>query len=376
MREPEDQITYMLQATASVTVTNNYGLGRDASMPVDQFPLAEISESLDDRVCSLCAHLDGMIIDRNTPSYDEYRWPSHINCRRIMVYIGKDEIDIDGQPMRPNFQAPPRELLEKHGHFHIDPDKYAELRMPARPEGRDFVFSPGQDGQPGALLWMPGLSDQAIKRTIRDMLEAGGLPSRLFRHLVDAMPIAGIHVGRIAPNIDLDTFIDIWDQLSVLARDFPEGLSKGDITLTMGTTGGFRAPAEWDSRTRQIVLRWERFDSAEHASSTRDVLRCQAKAGALPEPAGTVKGVVSHEYGHSVYDGLDVPFQVSEADRELAAEISHHTAAHVDGKPNGPSEVFADCFAVIAHTAKGADRQAWNALVNRAFHAMRGGGTA
>ncbi len=169
MRQPEDQITYMLDATANVTVTSNYGLGRDAAMPADEFPLAEISESLDDRTCQLCAMLDGQIVRRDSPEYDEFRWPSHINCRRIMVYIGRDEVGPDGEPMQPTFVRPDKEIIAKHGHFHVEPDKYAELRMPARPEGRDFIFVRGADGQPGTLLWTEGLSEDAIRQTVIDM---------------------------------------------------------------------------------------------------------------------------------------------------------------------------------------------------------------
>lgn len=172
MRQPEDQITYMLDATANVTVTSNYGLGRDAAMPADEFPLAEISETLDERVCQLCSMLDGQIVRRDSPEYDEFRWPSHINCRRIMIYIGKDEIDIDGEPMQPTFVRPDDDIIAKHGHFHVDPNKYAELRIPSRPEGRDFIFVRGPEGEPGALLWTEGLSDDAIRQTMIDMQTA------------------------------------------------------------------------------------------------------------------------------------------------------------------------------------------------------------
>lgn len=172
MLTPRDQLKLSLAGTASVQVTHLYGLGRDAVSAADpsEFPFAQIIEVLDDRICNLCRTLHGLILAKTDPRYHEYKYPSHVRCRRIMVDIGKDEKDDDGSPLKPNFVDPPRELLEKHGHFHINPDKYSALRIPVRPEGADFIYAPGKVGEPHRLIWRQGLSDEARRATISDML--------------------------------------------------------------------------------------------------------------------------------------------------------------------------------------------------------------
>ena len=170
MPTPQAQITESLAGAANATVTQLYGLGRDAEAPADEFPLAQIIERLDlPNVCPLCASVHGMIVDRKSAAFAEFRWPSHINCRRTIVYIGKDEVDETGEPTKPDFQRPHQDIINQHGHFHVDPGKYAELRIPSRPEGRDFIFVRGLQGRPGHLLWRDALSKEAIQATLTDM---------------------------------------------------------------------------------------------------------------------------------------------------------------------------------------------------------------
>ena len=174
MLTPRATKARLLDQTAAVTVTDLYGLGRDAYDRADdaEWPNAQIIETLDKRTCLLCRRLHGMILARTDPRYQQYKHPSHINCRRIIAFIGRRELGDDGKPLKPTFKDPDPELLRKHGHFHVDPDKYAPLRIPARPEGRDFIFVPGGRGEPGKLLWRQGLSDRARRATINDMLSA------------------------------------------------------------------------------------------------------------------------------------------------------------------------------------------------------------
>jgi hypothetical protein len=164
----EQQVNQILDGTASVSVTSLYGLGRDVAMPADEYPLAEINETLDGRTCPLCEYLDGMILRKNTPAYNQYRNPSHINCRRILVDIHRDEVGEDGLPVREDFRPPDPALLDRYGHFVLDPDKYAELRIPSRPEGRDFIFLRGPAGQPGQLIWLDGLPDAVRRQTLEE----------------------------------------------------------------------------------------------------------------------------------------------------------------------------------------------------------------
>ena len=182
MLNPSQTIEANLRGAAFATLTQDYNLGRDAALPQDEFPLAQIIETLDDRVCPLCASVHGLIMDRRSPEYAKWRDPSHINCRRILAYIGKDERNEDGSPVAPDFQAPPDELVQKHGHFHIDSRKYSELRVPARPEGRDFIALPQGKGNPARILWREGLPLDALKATLRDfyeLLQEAGLDDAL-----------------------------------------------------------------------------------------------------------------------------------------------------------------------------------------------------
>jgi hypothetical protein len=171
MLTPSQQLKQALDGTASVQVTHLYGLGRSAVGAADiaDWPHAQIIETLDQKTCPLCRHLHGMILSKTDPRYHEYKYPSHIHCRRIMVDIGKGELNDDGTPLTPNFTDPPRALVERYGHFQINPDKYSALRIPARPEGRDFLYVPGKAGEPHRLIWRPGLSDEARRATIQDM---------------------------------------------------------------------------------------------------------------------------------------------------------------------------------------------------------------
>ena len=162
------QIDLILQGTASVTVTSLYGLGREAAMPAEEYPLAQINETLDERTCPLCQYLDGMVVAKSSPDYERYRYPSHINCRRIMVDIHRDEVDETGNPTQPDFKPPDEALLKRYGHFTLDPNKYAELRIPSRPEGRDFIFLRGPAGEPGQLIWLDGLPQSVRDQTLQE----------------------------------------------------------------------------------------------------------------------------------------------------------------------------------------------------------------
>lgn len=56
------------------------------------------------------------------------------NCRRVMSYISAEATATEV-----TFREPSEELIRKHGHYHLQPDKYAELRVPAQPGGRQFI---------------------------------------------------------------------------------------------------------------------------------------------------------------------------------------------------------------------------------------------
>lgn len=129
----------MLRATATVTYHEIRNLAEDLTLPEDEFPLARILEIEDTRTCPLCSAVNGMVIRRGTPEWERWRKPSHINCRRAFSYIPSDAKDGDGKLILPDFQEPSAEVIAKHGHFILNPDKYADLRVPAFADTRQFV---------------------------------------------------------------------------------------------------------------------------------------------------------------------------------------------------------------------------------------------
>jgi SPP1 gp7 family putative phage head morphogenesis protein len=143
----DDLLNEELTMTASITVIEMENLGRADALPADEYPNYEIVEELDDATCDLCEELDGQIIGVDHPDFEELQDPSHINCRRIIVAIGADEVAPDGDPIEPNYERPSSDLIQEYGHFMVDREKYAELRIPAQPEGRDFIVTPYVDDQ-------------------------------------------------------------------------------------------------------------------------------------------------------------------------------------------------------------------------------------
>jgi hypothetical protein len=177
-----DTTDLILQGTTGAVVPQAFTRGYDAAAPPDEFPRAQCLEVLDERVCPLCAHLDGMIFDRTSPAYARYRLPSHINCRRTWVFIHRDEVGPDGRPTEPDFVPPSQELIDKHGHFVSDERKYAALRVPARPTGRDFIaFRPplpgGGQSRGVVLRWRDNLDNGPLQETLQTM--AAGLTDPL-----------------------------------------------------------------------------------------------------------------------------------------------------------------------------------------------------
>ncbi|HEY3283078.1 MAG TPA: hypothetical protein VGN26_12465 [Armatimonadota bacterium] len=175
-----------IQATASLSITELYAEGRDSATDREEWPHAQIVERLDGRTCELCGAVDGMVLEVGSPEYSEWRGPSHINCRRVMALISKDEPDVT-----PDFERPSQTLIERHGHYHINPRAHAELRMPAEPAGRHIIARRIRNLETGrtrmALDWAPwwdGVPQSTKELVLRaryteDAAELGGLLERL-----------------------------------------------------------------------------------------------------------------------------------------------------------------------------------------------------
>ncbi|MFN3652216.1 MAG: hypothetical protein ACK47B_21775 [Armatimonadota bacterium] len=135
-----------LSATATLAYAELFNEGKSAANDPEAYPLAQISELLDGRTCALCAAVDGKILDVSTPEYREWRQPSHINCRRTLAYIPKGEAGTE-----PDFVRPDAKLIKKHGHYHLDPEKHAEFRIPAEPAGRHLIVRRVKHPETGEL---------------------------------------------------------------------------------------------------------------------------------------------------------------------------------------------------------------------------------
>ena len=159
-------VDHLLGTTTGAFETAIYRLGQESALPASDYPHAQIIETLDGAICPLCRAVHGMILDKSKPEYDRWRLPSHINCRRILVDIHRDEVDNEGNPTQGNFREPPDQLIEQHGHFVHRPKKFANLRLPARPTGLDFVVKRGQDGAAN-LVYCRALAEGILRQTLR-----------------------------------------------------------------------------------------------------------------------------------------------------------------------------------------------------------------
>lgn len=145
MRKPQQVMNELLRVSAQVLIQQLENAGRVDALPADKFPMFEIIEALDEASCDLCVQMDGMIIHRDHPDFEEVQNPAHINCRRVLAGVAADEVGPDDEPLEPDYERPSDELIEKHGHFMIDRERYRPLRVPSQPEGRDFVARPYVD---------------------------------------------------------------------------------------------------------------------------------------------------------------------------------------------------------------------------------------
>jgi hypothetical protein len=262
-------------ATVGVTVTELYNEGR-ASAASDRgaYPLAQISERMDERTCPLCQAVDGLILRTDSPEYAEWRQPSHINCRRIMEYIGRDE------PAAPDFQRPDQELIRKHGHYHLDPDKHAELRIPAEPSGRHFVLRwlrrEGTGEAARALDWAPWWS-QVSEADRALVLRARVAPAAELPGLLRPLGLT-LGPGGVAAWTPAD-----WRLATRLAlRDRLEGFLTVRAVVPPGTP-----PAAPDFGPEMLpgrTARWARDADAR----TRDLDALQSVASPEPEDVARI----------------------------------------------------------------------------------------
>ncbi len=118
--------------------------------------------------CPLCLALDGKVMRANSAEAKRFTPPLHINCDCILTEVGDDEVGaVDW--LTPPDQDGLADLVEQHGHFVSNPDKYVALKIPAGPTGRDFTLRRTKDGEPNILEWhrprypLPGLDPSTVQ---------------------------------------------------------------------------------------------------------------------------------------------------------------------------------------------------------------------
>ncbi len=186
-----DCVDTILRGTTGSLVAQAWNRGWDEAAPVSEWTHGQRSERNDAVTCPLCRAANGRIVDRRRP--DAARWSSafHINCRGFLIPIHRDERDNLGNGPLADFPAdgdlvvfdpdkdpvPFSELIEKHGHFVSNPERYAPLNVPARPTGRDFIAYRRAGEQHVTLRWRDNLPNPALRETLQDM--AAGFGGRL-----------------------------------------------------------------------------------------------------------------------------------------------------------------------------------------------------
>ena len=183
--------TNKLRMTASISFNEFENWAEDEVVPKSEFPMAQIIETLDGRICPLCRQRHGRLIDRTGEDWRRHGQQAHINCRVRFAYINKAERGPDGGPIAPDFTPPSKPLIDRHGHFIKEPKKFEPLRVPPFADGREFIVKRIIDPKTGervtALFWnfqqrlIPGLDpkrtmhvDNKTKKLMVDHLKDTG----------------------------------------------------------------------------------------------------------------------------------------------------------------------------------------------------------
>jgi len=158
-----------LVAGVRVSVTSAIRLGGMEVVDPKRFPIVEIRARAD--ACPFCQAMNRKVFRKD--AFNAYLPPFHINCRCIVVHLQ------EGMAQE-NFDPKEVEPLLKHAHFVADrltakQVRYEALQIPARVEGRDFIFRRVKDPTTGR--WVSKLTFRPPPdRTMPSLHLAGLLP--------------------------------------------------------------------------------------------------------------------------------------------------------------------------------------------------------
>ena len=188
-----------LVAGVRVSVTSAMRLGALEAVDANRFPLAQIRARPDS--CPFCAAMHEKIL--RIDQHSAYLPPFHINCRCVVVRLSEDAATPDFDPNDEEIQ---RNLPKAH--FVADTVKgrevrYEALKIPARVEGRDFIFRRVKDPTTGR--WVSKLEfRQPPQREMPSIILTGFMPP------VGERPRVSLQrIGRILRQLPQDTWANL-----------------------------------------------------------------------------------------------------------------------------------------------------------------------
>lgn len=99
-----------VKTAGTITVSESINIGRGSEAKKIGIVGAQYSAILDSHTCPLCAELDMHQMSVDDPDFDIFRPPLHQNCRCILIYINKEEDNVEF-----NWKSPSGELVDHYG---------------------------------------------------------------------------------------------------------------------------------------------------------------------------------------------------------------------------------------------------------------------
>jgi len=324
--------------------------------------------------CPLCLALDGKVFRADSDDARRFTPPLHINCDCIWTGVGDDEVGaVDWFTPADAQSEEMRDLIESHGHFVTNPDKYTALKVPSGPTGRDFTFRRGKAGEPGTVEWrrpryeLDGL-DSSVKQsgvtTTGPKFETLKLKTLKKAETISEMEAWAVqrfpHMTFDLAKGELESVragLAKLDELGRLYRDVEASIPRLQV-LSYEEFGATRNPLGFgalNEQTRVMSLNggwWKDPDWLRQAWA-RDVT-----AGRYP--ADPHEAVIAHEFGEAYRLWLQ------QKRPNLWADVSQHITEQHPAQGIGgyaatsPTEGFAEGFTVM-HTMP---RDTWAPYVN------------
>lgn len=312
--------------------------------------------------CPLCESLDGKVFRAASEDAKRFTPPLHINCDCMWTGVGDDEVGgldhftpADDESLKP--------LVDEHGHFVTQPDKYEVLRVPAGPSGRDFTFRRKKEPETGKVIseveWhrpryeLPGLSEGTARVGVSEVGERAATLALKTLAKAETVPEleawARLRFPRMAVDLaggDVEVLRETLGQLDELGRLYRQvevripSLRVAPAEEFAGNPAAFAATSERDSSIRLNQF-WFGDRSGFDAAWQREV-----GTGRTPDlPAR--EAIVSHEWGEAYRLWLQAerPDLWSDAAGYLSRQkppADFGAAAQAE-----PTEAFAEAFAVM-----------------------------